>query len=219
MTVAPGGAHNRAMRRTAAYPLPVLAWLAVFWAVFAWSAIRPKDYPTWLLEVAPALAGFGVLAATRRRFPLTPLAYGLILAHAVILMVGGHYTYADVPLGEWVREAFGQARNNYDKLGHFAQGFVPAVVARELLVRLRVVNGARWRDFLVVCACMAISAVYELVEWGVALVSEQAAESFLGTQGYAWDTQSDMAWALVGAVSALALLARLHDRQLARLGG
>jgi putative membrane protein len=217
LTRAARGAHNRAMRRSTP-SLPVLAWLAVFWAVLAWSAVRPKDSATWILEVAPALAGFVVLAATRRRFPLTPLAYGLILAHAVILMVGGHYTYAEVPLGEWVREALGSARNDYDKLGHFAQGFVPAVIARELLVRLRVVNGARWRDFLVVCVSLAISAAYELVEWVVALVSEEAAESFLGTQGYAWDTQSDMAWALAGALAALALLGRLHDRQIARLG-
>lgn len=193
-------------------------WLAVFVAVFAWSAIAPKDYLTWLLEVAPAIVGLVVLALSRRRFPLTPLAYCLVLVHCVILMVGGHYTYAEVPLGEWLRDAFDLGRNNYDKLGHFAQGFVPAILAREILVRLGVVAGRRWRDFLAVCACLAISAVYELIEWGVALVSEEAAESFLGMQGYQWDTQSDMAWALVGAVSALLLLGRWHDRQLARFG-
>jgi putative membrane protein len=193
-------------------------WLAVFFGVLAWSAIAPKDYLTWLLEVAPAIVGFVVLAATRQRFPLTPLAYGLVLAHCVILMVGGHYTYAEVPLGDWLREAFGMERNNYDKLGHFAQGFVPAILARELLARLGVVTGRRWRAFLAVCACLAISAFYELIEWWVALVSEEAAESFLGMQGYQWDTQSDMAWALVGAVSALALLGRWHDRQLVRFG-
>lgn len=195
-----------------------VAWLAVFLGVLAWSAIAPKDYLTWLLEVSPALIGLAVLAATRRAFPLTPLAYALVLAHSVILMVGGHYTYADVPAGEWLRVTFDLERNNYDKLGHLAQGFVPAILARELMIRLRVVNGARWRVFLVVCVCMAISAVYELIEWGVALVSAQAAESFLGTQGYVWDTQSDMGWALVGALLALASLTRLHDRQLARLG-
>lgn len=204
---------------TAGARKPVLtgAWLLVFFAVLAWSAIRPKDYPTWLLEVAPALAGLVVLVLTRRRFPLTGLAYLLVLVHSVILMVGGHYTYAEVPAGEWLREAFDLGRNDYDKLGHFAQGFVPAILAREVLVRLAVVNGRRWRNFLVVCVCLAISAVYELVEWLVALLSAQAAEAFLGTQGYVWDTQSDMAWALGGALLALVLLGRSHDRQLARL--
>lgn len=195
----------------------VAAWLAIFLGVLAWSAVRPKDYLTWILEVAPALAGLALLAATRRRFPLTPLVCGLVLVHSVILMVGGHYTYAEVPLGDWASEAFGWQRNNYDKLGHFAQGFVPAMIARELIVRLGVVNGPRWRAFIVVCVCLAISAFYELVEWWVALVSRQAADSFLGTQGYIWDTQSDMGWALLGAVAALALLGGLHDRQLARL--
>jgi len=194
-----------------------VAWLVVFASVLVWSAIAPKDYITWMLEVSPALVGLAVLAATRRSFPLTGLAYALVLAHSVILMVGGHYTYAEVPAGEWLREAFGLARNNYDKLGHLAQGFVPAILAREILQRLRVVNGARWRDFLVVCICLAISAFYELIEWWVALLSEEAAESFLGTQGYVWDTQSDMAWALGGALAALVLLGRAHDRQIARL--
>lgn len=194
-----------------------LPWLAIFCGVLLWSAIAPSDRLVWILEVLPALVGFAVLAATARSFPLTPLAGWLILAHCVILMVGGHYTYADVPLGEWVREAFDQERNNYDKLGHFAQGFVPAIVARELIARLQIVSGRRWRAFMVVCICLAISAVYELIEWWVALASEQAAESFLGMQGYAWDTQSDMAWALGGAVLALLLLGRWHDRQLGRL--
>jgi putative membrane protein len=195
-----------------------LAWLAVYFGVLLWSGIRPKDYLTWLLEVSPAIIGFGVLAATRRSFPLTGLAYALVLAHCVILMVGGHYTYADVPIGEWMREAFAMSRNNYDKLGHFAQGFVPAILAREILVRRRVVAGRGWRGFLVVCVCLAISAFYELIEWWVALVSREAADSFLGTQGYQWDTQSDIGWALTGAILALVLLGRLHDRQLDRLG-
>jgi putative membrane protein len=194
-----------------------LAWAAVFAVVLVWSAIRPKDYLTWLLEVSPAVIGAAILAATRRRFPLTPLAYQLVLVHSIILMVGGHYTYAEVPLGEWWQDVFGAARNNYDKLGHFAQGFVPAILAREILVRLRVVVSTRWRDFVVVSVCLAISAFYELLEWWVALLSEQAAEAFLGTQGYAWDTQSDMGWALVGALTALALLGRAHDRQLRRM--
>jgi putative membrane protein len=196
-----------------------LTWLAAFFGVLVWSGIQPKDTLTWMLEVAPAVTGIIALALTRRGFPLTTLAYVLILVHSVILMVGGHYTYAQVPLGEWFREAFAMERNNYDKLGHFAQGFVPAIIARELLVRLEVVNGARWRAFVVVCVCLAISAFYELIEWWVALASEQAAESFLGTQGYAWDTQSDIGWALIGAVFALAALGGLHDRQLGRLAG
>jgi putative membrane protein len=197
--------------------MPMLAWLAIFFGVLVWSGIGPKDYLTWILEVAPALIGIAVLAATREGFPLTTLAYVLVLAHSVILMVGGHYTYAEVPLGDWAREAFAMSRNNYDKLGHFAQGFVPAILAREIIVRKRVVAGRWWRDFLVVCVCLAISAFYELIEWWVALISQEAADSFLGTQGYQWDTQSDMGWALTGAVLALLLLGRLHDRQLDRL--
>lgn len=193
------------------------AWLLLFWGVLAWSAVAPRDRLTWWLEVAPALAGFLVLAGTRRSFPLTPLAYTLVLLHCLILMIGGHYTYAEVPLGDWLREALGQDRNNYDKLGHFAQGFVPAILARELMIRLRIVLRPAWRGFLVACVCLAISAAYELIEWAAALVSAEAADAFLGTQGYAWDTQSDMAFALLGALLALVLLGRWHDRQLARL--
>lgn len=192
-------------------------WLAVYWAVLIWSAIAPKDRFTWFLEVLPALIALPVLAFTRRRFPLTPLTWWLILAHCIVLMVGGHYTYAEVPLFDRLREIFDLARNNYDKVGHFAQGFVPALVAREIVIRLDVIRGAAWRNFFVVCFCLAVSAFYELIEWWVALASEQAAEAFLGTQGYAWDTQSDMGWALVGAVLALTLLGRTHDRQLRRL--
>ena len=189
-------------------------WIVVFLAVLIWSGIGPHDYPTWLLEVAPALVAATVLWFTRERFPLTRLTYILILIHCIILIVGGHYTYAEVPLGDWIRDAFDQSRNNYDKLGHFAQGFIPAVVAREILIRKKVVNYAGWRDFLIVCVCLAISALYELIEWWVALLSDEAAEAFLGTQGYAWDTQSDMWLALLGAVAALVLLSRWHDRQL-----
>jgi putative membrane protein len=155
-----------------------------------------------------------VLAATRKRFPLTPLTYGLILLHAIVLMVGGHYTYAEVPAGDWLRDLVGGERNNYDKLGHLAQGFVPAIVAREILLRNRVIGRRGWLSFLIVCICLAIAAVYELLEWWVALISEEAAESFLGTQGYVWDTQSDMFLAGVGAVLALVTLGRIHDRQL-----
>lgn len=193
------------------------AWLTIFFAVLAWSAWRPHDYPTWWLEVSPALIALGILAATRKRFPLTPLAYWLILVHAVILMVGGHYTYAEVPLGDWVRELTAGSRNNYDKLGHLAQGFIPAIVIREVLIRHSVVGKPGWLPLVVVSLCLSISAFYELIEWWVALLSREAAESFLGTQGYVWDTQSDMFWALLGASIALALLSRPHDRQIAGL--
>ena len=184
-------------------------WLGVFSAIFVWSAIDPKDYPTWALEVSPAVIGFAILAATRRRFPLTGLVYALVLIHSVILMVGGHYTYADVPFFDGL---FGAERNNYDKLGHFVQGFVPAMIAREILVRNRVVNGRRWLVFVTICICLALSAAYELIEWLVAMVSGEAAEAFLGMQGYEWDTQSDMAYALAGAILALIGLSRVHDR-------
>jgi putative membrane protein len=192
-------------------------WIVVFAACLIWSGYAPKDRFTWFLEVAPAIAGMLLLAATYRSFRLTALVYALILVHSIILMVGGHYTYAEVPLFEAFKTMFGFARNNYDKLGHFAQGFVPAIIARELMVRKRVVNGRGWLNFLVVCFCLALSACYELVEWGVAVATGEGAEAFLGTQGDIWDTQSDMAMALVGAIAALATLARWHDRQLRRL--
>jgi len=192
-------------------------WIMVFVAVLIWSGISPKDYPTWVLEVAPAvIAGF-VLLYTQRSFPLTPLLYTLILIHCVVLMVGGHYTYAEVPLFDTLKPLLGFERNNYDKLGHFLQGFVPAIAAREILIRKAVVPLAAWRDFFIVCFCLAFSAFYELIEWLVAAMSETAAEAFLGTQGYEWDTQSDMAFALVGAILALLTFSRLHDRQLDKL--
>ena len=189
-------------------------WLIVFFATLLWSGVRPMDYLTWALEVMPAVIGFIVLAVTRTRFPLTPLAYLLILAHCVVLMVGGHYTYAEVPLFDWIRDWFGMERNNYDKLGHFMQGFVPAIIAREIMVRNAIVAGKLWLSFIIVCVCLAISAFYELIEWWVAIVSDEAAEAFLGTQGYVWDTQSDMMYALVGAIMALLLLSRQHDKQI-----
>ncbi len=191
-------------------------WLGIFFGTLIWSGIDPKDGFTWFLEVSPALIALAALAITRKRFPLTPLLYGLILIHAVILMVGGHYTYAEVPLGDWLKEIAGLERNNYDKLGHFAQGFVPAMAAREILIRRQIINGAAWRNFFIVSFCLGFSAFYELIEWWVALLSNEAAEAFLGTQGYVWDTQSDMAWALMGALTALALLGRYHDRQLGK---
>jgi putative membrane protein len=186
--------------------------------VLVWSGIEPKDYVTWCLEVFPAVAGGVILWFTRERFPLTTLVYVLILIHCLILMVGGHYTYAEVPLGEWLREAFDGSRNNYDKIGHFVQGFIPAVITRELMIRLNVFNSASWRNFFIVCFCLAFSAFYELIEWWVALFSDEAADAFLGTQGYVWDTQSDMGWAMFGAIFSLLLLARLHDRQLRERG-
>ncbi|HUD96945.1 MAG TPA: DUF2238 domain-containing protein [Woeseiaceae bacterium] len=193
-------------------------WMAIFSAVFIWSAIDPKDYPTWVLEVSPAVIAAGSLWLTRRRYPLTRLLYVLILVHCIILIVGGHYTYAEVPAFDWIRETFGQGRNNYDKLGHYAQGFVPAMVAREIAIRNAIFSTAAWRNYFIVSMCLGISAFYELIEWVVALLSDEAADSFLGTQGYIWDTQSDMAFALVGAVTALLLLARLHNRQMKDAG-
>ncbi|MEJ2316517.1 MAG: DUF2238 domain-containing protein [Gammaproteobacteria bacterium] len=194
-----------------------IIWLAIFLAVLAWSAIDPHDYQTWWLEVTPAIIALVVIIWTHNSFPLTPLLYSLVLLHAVILMVGGHYTYALVPWFDWLWELIGSERNNYDKIGHLAQGFIPAIAAREILLRFSVVKGKGWLAFLVVCFCLALSAFYELLEWWVALLSEEAAESFLGTQGYVWDTQSDMWYALLGAVIALVFLSKLHDRQLEAL--
>jgi len=184
----------------------VLALIASGW--------QPYDRATWLLEVAPVLIGLPILVATRTRYPLTRLLYVLLLLHALVLILGGAYTYARVPAGFWVQDWFGLARNPYDKLGHFMQGFVPAVIAREILIRGEYVRGGRMLAFLCVCVAMAISAAYELLEWWVALALGQGAAEFLGTQGDPWDTQSDMFFALIGACAALLTLARLHDRQL-----
>jgi len=191
--------------------------LVLFLLALAWSAIRPHDYFTWWLEVFPALIGVVLLIATAKRFPLTPLLYVLLFLHALILIVGGHYTYAEVPLGFWMRDAFGFARNNYDRIGHFAQGFVPAIIAREILIRRDVVRKRGWLFMIVVSICLAVSALYELLEWRVAVASGSAGDAFLGTQGDVWDTQEDMALALTGAIVAQLLLGRLHDRQIARI--
>lgn len=196
-----------------------IVWLSIFFLVLIWSAWDPHDYPTWWLEVLPALIALIVLFLTWRRFPLTTLAYWLILLHSVILMVGGHYTYAEVPLGDWLAEWSGGKRNNYDKLGHLAQGFIPAIVVREVLVRNAVIAVRGWLSFIVVSICLAISALYELLEWWVALLSGEAADAFLGTQGYVWDTQSDMFLAFLGAISSLLVFSALHDRQISRLAG
>ncbi len=193
------------------------ALLAVGLAVLVWSGIEPHDRFTWFLEVAPVLIGLPIVIATHRRFPLTPLLYLLLTLHAVILMVGGKYTYAEVPAGFWVQDLLGLARNHYDRLGHFAQGFVPAILAREILSRRSPLRGSRWLGFVVVSICLAFSAFYELIEWWTAAASGEAADAFLGTQGDQWDTQWDMFLALIGAISSLLLLSRVHDRQLAPL--
>ena len=194
-----------------------LGLLGVVLAALLASGIAPYDRPTWLLEVFPVLIAIPLLWATRRRFELTPLVYGLIALHALVLILGGAHTYARVPLGFTLQEWFGLARNPYDRIGHFMQGFVPAMIAREILLRTSPLQAGKWLAFLVVCVCLAISACYELIEWAAALILGQGAEAFLGTQGDPWDTQSDMAMALIGAVAALVLLSRGHDRQLARL--
>jgi len=204
------GAHA-AVRR--ALVVVTLVWVLALVA----SGIDPYDRLTWLMEVAPVLIALPVMLATGRNFPLTGLAYVLIGIHGLILILGGAYTYARVPVGFWVQDWFDFARNPYDRLGHFAQGFIPAVVVRELLLRVFQLARGRFLFFVTVCICLAFSALYELIEWWAALVMGQGAQAFLGTQGDEWDTQWDMFLALTGAVASLLLLARVHDRQLERL--
>ncbi|BBW91183.1 MULTISPECIES: DUF2238 domain-containing protein [Pseudoalteromonas] len=187
------------------------AWLSLFFGVLIWSGINPKDQFTWLLEVIPAMIGLALIASTYKYFKLTSLLYFFILVHCIVLMIGGHYTYAEVPLFD---NLFGSERNNYDKVGHFFQGFVPALLAREILLRKQVVNGRGWLTLFVISVSLAFSAFYELIEWWVAVLTGENAEAFLGTQGYVWDTQSDMALALFGAICSLLLLSKLHDTQL-----
>lgn len=189
-------------------------WVLIYTLVLVWSGIDPKDQFTWLLEVLPAIVGGLLLLITFKSFPLTPLLYLLILIHCIVLMIGGHYTYAEVPFFEGL---FGAERNNYDKVGHFAQGFIPAILAREILIRKQVVSGRAWLNLFIVSVCLAFSAFYELIEWWVALLTGEDAEAFLGTQGYIWDTQSDMGLALTGAICAILLLSRWHDQQLKKL--
>ncbi|HEV8582453.1 MAG TPA: DUF2238 domain-containing protein [Thermoanaerobaculia bacterium] len=202
------------MTRSSREPLILLLLAA---AALAVSAIHPYDGVTWVLEVAPILIGAPILIATHRRFPLTPLLYRLLFLHALILMLGGHYTYARVPLGFWVRDLLGLARNHYDRLGHFAQGFVPAILAREVLLRRTPLRPGGWLFFLVTSVCLAFSATYEFIEWWSAVLGGSAATDFLGTQGDVWDTQWDMFLALIGAVAAQLLLSRVHDRELGEL--
>jgi putative membrane protein len=190
------------------------AALGAVLAILVLSGIQPYDRATWWMEVGPVLIAAPLLVATHRRFPLTPLLYTLIFVHALVLILGGAYTYARVPAGFWLQDVLSLERNPYDRIGHFMQGFVPAMVAREIFLRGRFVAGARMLGFLSVCVALAVSAVYELIEWGAALALGQGAEEFLGTQGDPWDTQADMFLALIGATTALLLLASVHDRQL-----
>jgi putative membrane protein len=197
-----------------------LALLSVlFFGVLIWSAANPKDYFTWILEVAPGIGGFIVLGLTYRKFRFTSFLYTLMLMQCVILFVGGHYTYAEVPLFDWIRELIGGSRNNYDKVGHFAQGFVPAMIARELILQLKVTRSRAWANYFAVSSALAISAFYELIEWWTALFTGESAEAFLGTQGYVWDTQSDMLLALVGSLTAVILFSKYHDAKIKEIGG
>lgn len=196
----------------------LLLALALLCALLVISGFRPYDRATWWMEIFPILIAVPVLCATYRRFPLTTLLYVLIFMHATVLLAGGAYTYARVPLGFWMEQVLGLHRNPYDKIGHFVQGFVPALVAREILIRGDHVRGRGMLAFVVTCIVLAISACYEFIEWGAALAMGQGADEFLGTQGDPWDTQSDMFFALVGAIVALLLLSRWHDRQLWALG-
>lgn len=191
--------------------------MAVFFLVLGWSAYQPYDLATWVLEALPAIVGVVILLATYRRFKLTGLLYLLIFLHAIVLVVGAHYTYAKVPYFDGFMSFIWPDRNNYDKLGHFMQGLVPAMLCRELVIQFNVFNSRAWMNFFIVCFCLGFSAFYELIEWWVALLSDEASESFLGTQGYVWDTQSDMFLALIGAVMAVLIFSRWHDKQLSDL--
>jgi len=194
-----------------------LILIILFFVGLIISGIQPHDYFTWFLEVLPGIIGLVILTLTFKNFRFTHFTYIFILIHCYILFVGGHYTYAEVPLFDWIKEVFHQSRNNYDKVGHFAQGFVPAMIVRELFVRLEVVKRGLWLPFLTVFVCMAISALYEFFEWFVAIVSGQSAEAFLGTQGYVWDTQSDMLYATVGAVCMVVFMSGLQDKMIAKI--
>jgi len=191
--------------------------LFCFLAVLVWSVIHPKDLFTWSLEVFPAVLGVIVLLATYNRFRLTTLLYVLILIHATILFIGGHYTYAEMPLFNWIRDTFHLSRNHYDRLGHFAQGFIPAIIAREILLRTTPLRRGKMLVFLVICICLAISAAYELLEWGMAVATGSAADAFLGSQGDVWDSQLDMFFCLCGTITSLVTMSRLHDRFLSQM--
>jgi putative membrane protein len=196
----------------------LLLMLVVFFAVLTWSGIHPYDRFTWLLEISPAAGALILLALTYRRFEFTTMTYFLILIHCIILMIGGKYTYAEVPLFNWLRDTYGLARNSYDGVGHFAQGFIPAIVSREILLRTSPLKRGRWLFFIAICIVLALSAFYELVEWWVSIATGSAGDSFLGTQGDVWDTQKDMGLCLLGSIVSLITLSGLHDKALAKLG-
>ena len=191
--------------------------LLVFFVTLSWSIINPKEAFTCFLEIIPAIIGVLILALTFKKFRFTNFTYFLILIHCIILFIGGHYTYAEVPLFDTIRDIFHQSRNNYDKVGHFAQGFIPAMIIRELFIRKEVINNKSFFNFIIVSICLAISAAYEWIEWGVSLATAEQGDAFLGTQGYIWDTQSDMLFATIGAITALILLSKVQDRELQKL--
>jgi putative membrane protein len=188
--------------------------LLIFFATFLWTIINPKEGFTCFLEIIPALIGFTVLVFTYKKFRFTHFTYSLILIHCIILFIGGHYTYAEVPLFDYIKDIFQQSRNNYDKVGHFAQGLVPAMIIRELFIRKNVISNKSFFNFIIVCICLAISAAYEWIEWGVSLATGDGGDAFLGTQGYVWDTQSDMLFATIGAVTGLLLFSSIQDKQI-----
>lgn len=179
-----------------------------------WSGIYPHDFLTWILEVFPSIIGINVLLFTHKKFNFTFLTYSFILIHCYILFIGGHYTYSEVPLFDWIKDVFHQNRNNYDKVGHFAQGFIPAMIVRELLIRLEILKNKGWISFLTICVCITISVFYEFLEWFIAVISGESADSFLGTQGYIWDTQSDMLFATIGAICMIVLFSNIQDREI-----
>jgi putative membrane protein len=191
--------------------------LVVFFGTFIWSIINPKEGFTCFLEIIPAIIGVLILALTFKKFRFTDFAYFLILIHCIILFVGGHYTYAEVPLFDYIKEIFGQSRNNYDKVGHFAQGLVPAMIIRELFIRKKVISNKSFFNFIIVSICLAISAAYEWIEWGVSLATGDGGDSFLGTQGDVWDTQSDMLFATIGALVGLVLFSKIQDKQIRKI--
>ena len=211
---------NTAVAATDEHRIPRthLALIAIFWIAFVLSAVRPHDYFTWFLEVFPALVGFAALAATYRKFEFTTLVYAFICLHCIVLFVGGHWTYALVPLGEWMKPLLHTVRNDYDRIGHFMQGFVPALIARELITRLGVLRRRKWQFFLVTCICLAISAAYELFEYAVAVASGSASDAFLGSQGDPWDTQNDMLTALIASIVAQLVFGGIQDRAMRKLG-
>jgi putative membrane protein len=196
---------------------PIYIMLSIFFTTLSWCIINPNEKFTCFLEIIPAIIGLLILVFTFNKFRFTNFTYFLILIHCIILFIGGHYTYAEVPLFDYIRDVFHQSRNNYDKVGHFAQGFIPAMIIRELLIRKKVINNKSFFNFIIVCICLAISAAYEWIEWGVSLVTAEDGDAFLGTQGYIWDTQSDMLFATIGAITALIVFSKIQDKQIQKL--